>query len=226
MPKTIIPTTACGDRRLPCVNWRELVQLSDEELCKNAQRGCMASKNLLWQRYGSYIQKIAQTENRRHHLPQHEMVDVLQELYFAFHTSILRYDPENHRPGKPASFKTFLHVVIAHQFSNYCTLWRIYHKRLRLEGNDTACEVLVNTLEANACSSGQEEGIFSNELFPDDLAGALSKLKPKEKHLLEVWLQYGRDKQVAQVLGISPAAAKLRRERLFHRIRQSMAQQK
>jgi hypothetical protein len=81
---------------------------------------------------------------------------------------------------------------------------------------------LVDTLDRNGCSSGHEEGIFLYKLFPDNLAGALGKLKPKEKHLLEIWLQYGRDKQVAQVLGISPAAAKLRRERLFYRIRQSI----
>jgi DNA-directed RNA polymerase specialized sigma24 family protein len=224
MPKTIIPITACGDRRLPDVNGGEFVQLSDEELCKNARRGCTASKDLLWQRYGGYIQKIVQLENRRHHLPQHEMFDALQDLYFAFHTSILRYNPQNYRRGKPASFKTFLHLVIAHRFSNYCALWRIYHKRLKLKDNNTVCEVLVNTPETNGCSSWHEEGIFLYELFPDRLAGALEKLKPKEKHLLEVWLQYGRDKQVAQVLGISPAAAKLRRERLFHRIRQSMIQ--
>jgi FixJ family two-component response regulator len=47
-------------------------------------------------------------------------------------------------------------------------------------------------------------------------------LKTKERNLLEIWLQLGRDKEVARVLGISPAAAKLRRERLFRRIRKGI----
>jgi len=235
MPKTTNQLTACADQRLPYVNLGELVQLSDEELCRNAQRGCAASRDLLWKRHVIFIRIVVYNQNKHQHLPPHEICDALQELYFAFHVTVQRYDPENHCHGKPASFKTFLKIVVTHEFSKYCTLWRIYHKHIALDFDDEALHRSTGEAEeAGRFSFYQtnEDGHSSldwqemplSELFSDSLADALNQLKPKEKHLLEVWLQCGRDKEVAKILGISPAAAKLRRERLFRRIKQSTAQ--
>lgn len=78
--------------------------------------------------------------------------------------------------------------------------------------------------DENGQSSFDWQAMLLGEPFSDHLAGILKQLKPREKHLLEVWLQYGRDKDVAQILGISPVAAKLRRERIFVRIRQRLVE--
>jgi DNA-directed RNA polymerase specialized sigma subunit len=223
--------TACLDQYLRCVNWGKLVQLSNEDLCKNAQQGCRASSDLLWHRLIDFIQLIVYRENKRQHLPQNEIADALQELYFAFHTTVQRYDPANHCDRKPASFKTFLGIVVAHEFAKYCTLWRIYHKRVavHLDGLRSQCPNLSADESLEFSDGGKNgndsltlnrEGILFSEISSDRLADTLCHLKLKEKKLLEIWLQYDRDKEVAQVLGISPAAAKLRRERLFSRIKQ------
>ncbi|MCI0560259.1 MAG: hypothetical protein MN733_17370, partial [Nitrososphaera sp.] len=76
--------------------------------------------------------------------------------------------------------------------------------------------------DGNGYSPMSWQGFLTSNISSNSLAGALQRLKPKERHLLEVWLECGRDKDVAQVLGISPTAAKLRRERLFRRIRRSV----
>jgi len=203
----------------------ELGELSDKELCRKAQRGCVVSRDLLWYRYGDYIQRIVHKRNKCQHLLQCEIADALQELFFAFHKAVLRYDPENHyNNGKSACFKTFLGMAIARKFSNYCALWRIYHKRVVLEfGDEASWNFPVDAMDGNGYSSTGFEKILSHELSSDGFVDALSKLKPKERQLLEVWLECERDKDVAQVLGISSAAAKLRRERLFRRLRQSVA---
>lgn len=212
----------------------ELGELSDEELCRKARGGCVASIDLLWKRHAAFIRAVVYEQNKHQHLPPYEIPDVLQELYFAFHVSVQRYDPENHCHGKPASFKTFLKIVVTHAFSTYCTLWRIYHKHIAMNfDNDALSRFIAEVKEANHSSfyqidkNGQTsfdwQVMLLGESSSDRLAGILKQLKPKEKHLLEVWLQYGRDKDVAQILGISPVAAKLRRERLFCRIRQSVA---
>jgi len=214
---------------------QEFVDYSDEQLCRNAQEGCAASMNLLWKRHVDFIRIVVYKENKHQHLPPHEIPDALQELYFAFHVTVQRYDAQNHGYGKPASFKTFLKIVVAHAFSNYCTLWRIYHKHIALDFDDAAQHRCIGEAEetgrfslyqidGNGRSALDWQGMLLGGLSSDSLAGALKRLKTKEKHLLEVWLQYGRDKDVAKVLGISSVAAKLRRERLFCRIRQSAAQ--
>lgn len=214
---------------------QELVKFSDEELCHNARQGCAASRNLLWKRYVDFIRIVVHKENKHQHLPPHEITDALQELYFAFNIAVRRYNPENHCHGKLASFKTFLKIVVAHAFSNYCTLWRIYQKHIALDSDDEApSRPIAGAEEAGYFSFYQMDGnghtsfdwqaMLLGEPSSDSLAVVLKRLKPKEKHLLEVWLQYGRDKEVAKILGISPVAAKLRRERLFCRIRQSVTQ--
>lgn len=210
----------------------ELVDCSDEELCRNAQRECVASREVLWHRYSDFIRRIVWTENYHQHLPQHELADALQELYFAFDRAVQRYDPENNCTGKSASFKTFLRLVVARKFSNHCALWRIYHKRIFSDYNREVSHSFSNEDEerrhfwfdhtdGNGYSPVNWQGLLMSTISSDSLADALRRLKPKERHLLEVWLQCDRDKEVARVLGISPAAAKLRRERLFSRIRQS-----
>lgn len=208
------------------------VKLSDEELCRNVQQGCTISENLLWKKYFNFIRNIVHQKNRRCHLPSNEIIDALQELYFAFRIAVRRYDPQNHRGEKPASFKTFLKIVITHAFSTYCNLWRRYHKHIMLNFDDEAppCSI-VGVEEVDQFLFYQNDGTSQISLdwqvmllgapFSDRLASILRQLKPKEKHLLEVWLQYGRDKDVAQSLGISPVAAKLRRERIFFRIRRN-----
>lgn len=219
---------------LPNILPPKLVELSDEELCQNAQRGCAASRDLLWKRNAAFIRNVVYKQNKRQHLPPYEIPDALQELYFAFHVSVQRYDPENHCHGKPASFKTFLKIVVTHAFSTYCTLRRIYHKHIAMNfGDETLSHSIAGIKEADPSSFYQMDGngqtsfdwqvMLLGEPSSDRLASILKQLKPKEKHLLEVWLQYGRDKEVAQVLRISPVAAKLRRERLFCRIRQRVA---
>ena len=145
-----------------------------------------------------------------------------------------RYDPQNHNGGKPASFKTFLKIVIANAFSTYCNRWRTYHKHITINFDAEALPPASTEMEEvehssfyrtdeNGQSSFDWQVMLLSESSSDRLAGILKKLKPKEKHLLEIWLQYGRDKDVAQILGISPVAAKLRRERIFVRIRQRLA---
>lgn len=212
---------------------KELSELSDEVLCRHAQRGCTASRDLLWQRYHGFIQRVANKKNQRWYLPQGEIADALQELYFAFQETVQRFDPENHSNGKPASFKTFLGVVVACSFSKYCARWRRYHQRVIIDlegeapqtGNVVAEEKAPFSLfpaDENGNSSAHWNIILLNEISSDRLAGALHKLKSKERELLEIWLRCDRDKEVAQVMGISVAAAKQRRERLFRRLRQKV----
>ena len=217
-----------ANKRLWDLHSQELVKLSDEELCRNAQQGCVASRNLLWRRYHDFVQKVLYRQNQHYRLPAHEIADALQELYFAFHNTVQRYDPANHGHGKSASFKTFLGLIAVHLFSNYCTQWRRYHRRVVLhcfEASEDFClsrDDVHTFAEKNDSLSANWTSVRWDDFFSDQLAEAVCRLKPKEKHLLEAWLHYGRDKDVAQVLGISPAAAKLRRERLFHRIRENI----
>ena len=205
--------------------------ISDEVLCENAQRGCEASAYLLWQRYQDFVRKVIYRENQRHRLPPGELPDALQDAYFAFHAAVQRYDRFRE---STASFKTFLSVAAAHRFSNYCSLWRIYHLHLAsgLEGNEFP-NGSAEAEEAATCSWPRfEEQNFSDMnwknflatvLSSDHLADVLHRLRQKEKRLIATWLQYGHDREVARIFGISPPAAKLRRERLFRRIRRSMS---
>jgi len=208
-----------------------LSALSDEDLCRNAQKGCSTSREFLWFRYHTFIQWTVRIENKHQHLPHCEMDDVLQELYFAFHKAVDRYNPDDYE--RPSSFKTFLAVVVKHKFSNCCALSRIYHKHVLLNFD-------VNVLQSHnklpleslrLCTSNANESLpldwqkrLLNEFSSSSLIGAVKKLKPKEKQLLAIWLNCDIDKDVAQQLGISPTAAKLRRERLFGRIRHNVFQ--
>lgn len=223
-----------ANMRLPDTHPQELIKFSDEELCRNARQGCVRSEVLLWKKYINFIRIIVHQKNKHCHLPPSEVIDALQELYFAFHIAVQRYDPKNHNGEKPASFKTFLKIVIANAFSTYCNRWRTYYKHIAMNFDDEALPPSITEMEEvehfsfyrtdeNGQSSFDWQAMLLGEPSSDRLAGILKQLKPKEKHLLEVWLQYGRDKDVAQILGISPVAAKLRRERIFCRIRQSVA---
>jgi DNA-directed RNA polymerase specialized sigma24 family protein len=226
--------TSRANKCLPNIHPREPVKLADEELCRNAQQGCAASKDLLWKRYINFIRVIVQQENNHYNLPPNEVDDVLQELYFAFHVAVQRYNPQNHGGEKPASFKTFLKIVITHAFSTYCNSWRRYHKHIvmnfdaeapprSIAGVEDVDHFSFYRTDGNGQTSLDWQVMLLGGPSSDRIAGILQQLKPKEKQLLEVWLQYGRDKDVAEILGISPVAAKLRRERLFCRIRHSVA---
>jgi DNA-directed RNA polymerase specialized sigma24 family protein len=235
---TIINSTNNGKRSgtnklLLCDSSWEFIKISDEELCRNAQQGCAASRDILWHRFREYIQRIVHKENKRHYLPEQEIADALQELYFAFYEAVQQYHPESHCKEKPTSFKTFLGIVVAHSFSEYCGRWRKYHRRvaLGLDGKapqsftmeaEDSWHISLYPTDRSGCSSADWKVILLSKLSSDGLAEALRRLKPKERELLEVWLQYGRDKDVAQIMGISPAAARLRRERLFRRIKQGL----
>jgi DNA-directed RNA polymerase specialized sigma24 family protein len=210
-----------------------LSALSDEDLCRNAQNGCSTSREFLWFRYNTFIQRTVRIENKHQHLPYCEMDDVLQELYFAFHKAVDRYNPDGQCYEKPSSFKTFLAVVVKHKFSNCCALSRIYHKHVLLNfdvnvlqsHNKLPLESLrLCTPNGNGSLPEDWQRRLLNEFSSSSLIGAVKKLKPKEKRLLAIWLKCDIDKDVAQALGISPAAAKLRRERLFGRIRHNVIQ--
>lgn len=167
------------NQRLLHAHSKELVGRSDEELCRNAQRGCVASREVLWHRYSDFIWRIVRKENYHQHLPQHEIADALQELYFAFHLAVRRYDPENHSDRKSASFTTFLKVVVARKFSNYCARQRIYLKRMVSDSdanalrNSTVAAENVNSCspenaDGNDYSLMNREGILLNELFSEN----------------------------------------------------------
>lgn len=219
---------------LPGIHPQAPVKLSDEELCRNAQQGCTASKDILWKKYINFIRVIVWQENKHCHLPPNEVNDALQELYFAFHLAVQRYNPKKHEGVKPASFKTFLRIVIAHAFATYCNKWRRYHKHIVTNFDQEVPPRSTVEIENpdhfpffGTDKNGQSSLDWQVMLWvgpsADRLASILKQLNPREKHLLEVWLECGRDKDVAQILGISPVAAKLRRERIFYRIRQSVA---
>lgn len=209
-------------------------EFSDEDLCQNVQRGCIVSKNLLWRRYADFIKIAMLRENKRQHLPSHELNDAVQNLYFAFHIAVQRYNSEHHCHGKPASFKTFLNIVVAHEFAKYCACRRNYQKHVITSGDGQAWQYFLveaeetwrfsfEQAERDDSSSPQWADLLLNGFSSDRLVAALRRLKSKDRILLETWLHYGRDKGVAAELGISPAAAKLRRERLFQRIRKNLA---
>jgi DNA-directed RNA polymerase specialized sigma24 family protein len=152
-----------------------------------------------------------------------------------FYKAAQQYDLECHSNGKPASFKTFLGIVIARAFSNYCRQRRRYCKRFAQGIDDEASPAFIASPEEIRHFSPRASGgngyshsptewreMLRNELSSDRLAEVLSRLKPKEIALLALWLQCGRDKEVAAALRISTAAAKQRRERLFRRIKQRL----
>jgi len=207
-------------------------QFSDQELCQKTRAGCARARNLLWQRHQDFVQRVIGKRNQQKHLPWDEMTDALQEAYFAFHEAVQRFDPSGHSNGKPASFKTFLGVIVARHFSNYCRHWQRYHKRMACpHPNDFAPALSISPEEAwpfwlefaegnNSASKNGETNLLRH-FSSNRLTEALDRLKPKEMRLLEIWLQYGRDKEVARALAISTTAAKLRRERLFHRLKQN-----
>lgn len=229
MPNTSKLFSTCTDRRFSQTNWDEL---PDEDLCKNVQKGCITSKNLLWRRYADFIKIAMLRENKRQHLPQRELNDAVQNLYFAFHIAVQRYNSEHHCHGKPASFKTFLNIVVTHEFAKYCAGRRIYQKYVLTNCDDQVWRNFIGETEEtwpfafdqaviDDGSSMHWKNLLLNEFSSDGLAETLRQLKPKDRLLLQTWLHYGRDKEVAAKLGISPVAAKLRRERLFQRIRKT-----
>jgi RNA polymerase sigma factor (sigma-70 family) len=241
MLQVITPSPAYSHHRngkAPCPSQQPeskagLIALSNEELCQNAQRGCARSKALLWQRCQEFVRGVAYNKNFHHGLPSREMADAVQELYFAFHEALQQYDPQHHSNHKPASFKTFLGTVVAHAFSEYCRRRRKYYRRtsFELEALPVCCFIVepeesrreaLYPVDRNGCCDEAWDMILLNEISSDRLATALRELKPKARAFLELWLHCGRDKEVAYVLGISPAAAKLRRERLFRRIRKAI----
>lgn len=208
-------------------NSQKLVGLSDEELCRHAQKGCTKSHDLLWQRYHDFVKQVIRRESFKRQLPPAETADALQELYFAFREAIRHYAPENYYPERPASFKTLLNLILVRRFSNYCTCWRNYRKRIALGVREESLQYVVantetppyNNINGNEYSLMNLQKILHGELCSEGLVEAMLQLKPKEKFLLELWLEHGRDKKVAEVLGISVAAAKLRRTRLFRRLK-------
>lgn len=225
------------DKKSEAKSAEVLCALSDEDLCRNAQNGCSTSREFLWFRYHTFIQRIVRIENQHQHLPYCEMDDVLQELYFAFHKAVDRYDVNGNCYRKPTSFKTFLGVVVRHKFSNCCALSRIYHKHVLLNFDvnilQTCDTVLLENFKLSSSSANRKGGLpadwakrLMNEFSSSSLTGAVKKLKLKEKRLLAIWLKCDIDKEVAQVLGISASAAKLRRERLFCRIRLNVIQER
>jgi DNA-directed RNA polymerase specialized sigma subunit len=209
-----------------------LSKLCDEDLCRNAQDGCHISRDLLWEKYCHYVKKVALNENQRQHLPRYEMDDVLQELYFAFYKAVQRYDPVSHCNGKPATFKTFLRLVVIHKFSNYCALSRNYRKHAVLNFDaDLSLQTNREYFSTPNCVDNNERSalhwleLLLKEFSCRSVVAQLQKLKPKEKGLLALWLQCDFDKEVAKILEISSAAAKLRRERLIVRIRKNVIEE-
>ncbi len=217
-------------------DFKERLQLSDEELCNQARQGCAASGDLLWRRHQDFVRRVVCKKNHQYRLPAHELADALQESYFAFHEAVQQYNPALCRHGKPASFKTFLSVAVARSFSNCCRQRRRYGKFfVRNFAGETSPGFAVSPEEGppSSLSVADENGythspakwkeMLRNELSSELLAEVLGRLKPKEINLLVFWLQCGRDKEVAAAMRISTAAAKLRRERLFRRLKQSLA---
>ncbi len=206
-------------------------ELSDETLCQNVHRGCTSSKHLLWRRYADFINIAMRRENKRQHLPAYELADALQNLYFAFHLAVQRFDPVHRSRGKAATFKTFLNIVIAHEFAKYCERRRNYQKHVVtvqtwqnfLAEAEETWRFSFEQVDSDECAPLQWTDLLLNEFSSERLVAALRRLKSKDRILLEAWLYYGRDKEVAAELGISPTAAKLRRERLFQRIRKNFS---
>lgn len=201
--------------------WGGCIEFSDEVLCKNAQRGCIDCRHILWHRYENYIRQVVYNSNKGRYLPQQEIDDAIQESYFSFQTAVERYDPQHN--GKSASFKTFLSLVVSSKFSSYCSQWRTYQRHLLPDSDDKAMEVFSTVdLDLYHISFSNWDEFVLLEVVSGRLASALVQLKPQEINLLQAWLEFGRDKEVASVLSISPAAAKLRRERLFRRIKRNV----
>jgi DNA-directed RNA polymerase specialized sigma24 family protein len=161
------------------------------------------------------------------------MADALQEMYFAFHKALQRYSLERCGKEKPVSFKTFLYKIVSDEFSNYCRRWKRYYRRMTLSLDDENAQKLTDSIGTDSYFTfqltdggrgslvDQVEGVLS-ELAANRLTKVWQKLKAKEIRLLSIWLQYGNDKDLAYILGISPTAAKLRRERLLQRIKKML----
>ena len=162
---------------------------------------------------------LSEIEQAVENLPPRELADARQHLYLAFERAVARYDP--HPAGKcSAAFTTFLHVVIAHAYSNYCAGWRAYHRRtsawpLDEEGrfNDHSGALVPDFTSVVVGEDTQEVDV------PDCLTRVFDYLPPHERHLLWTWLQTGNDREVAVRLGITVEAARQRRQRLVRRLR-------
>lgn len=235
MQQNILKLPEWSNKSFSTDNHKDLVHLSDDELCQRSRKGCVSSRNLLWHRYQDFVLRIICRRTHQYRLPSHEIADARQELYFAFHQAVQRYDPQAYSRGKPASFKTFLGVIVVRLLLNYCRRWRRYNKRIILNlTNELSASFVVDNAAASADAflpkvmsdipNSDLRTVIITEFSSDHLATVLSRLKLKETHLLETWLQHGRDKEVAKVLGISTVAAKLRRERLFQRIKQGVGE--
>lgn len=206
----------------------ESIHPDDELLCAWARQGCRRSRHLLWERHRRNVACVVHVTNRRHFLPAWEMEDAMQQAYLAFHHAVDRYDPMRSSGAGRASFRTFLGIVVANEFSKYCARQRTRRRHETAVDGDLDTMVTGADAAARRLSGMRPGSIPSDDLdwhsfltfsiASEPLATALSTLNRRERELIELWLTWGRDRDVGRLLAISPTAARLRRERLFRRI--------
>ena len=170
---------------------------SDEELMQSYVRGDTAAFHELFCRYGPLLLRLM----RRDLVSPAEADDLVQQTFLQVHRA--RRDFDSSRSLKPWIYTIALNVK------------REYLRARRRRP--------TQSLEA-----GEEPGVEAVDPELEDRARAmrkvLSALPPQQREVIELhWFEGLSFQEVAQTLGISTTAAKVRAHRAYTRLRESLS---
>lgn len=159
----------------------------------------------------TFLRQFARKVAFKTKLQGEDVKGVEQEALLRVLLALPSYNPDR------APFRTFAKTIVHHAVCNFARQQRLFAQYFVISLDDLIEREEWSLLkeEVFAPTAFEEEELERDERIWD----ILSHLKPKEKQFLLVWLECGTDKATGEVLGISPTAAKLRRRRLFAKLR-------
>lgn len=160
----------------------------------------------------TFLRQFARKVAFKAKLQGEDVKDAEQEALLRVLLALPSYNPDR------APFRTFAKTIVHNAVCNFARQQRLFAQYFVISLDDLieGEEWSLLKEEVFAPTAFEEEEEFERD---ERIWDILSHLKPKEKQFLLVWLECGTDKATGEVLGVSPTAAKLRRRRLFAKLR-------
>lgn len=154
---------------------------------------------------------------RKQGMQDSDVQDVVQEVLLAVATDIHKFE---HRSDRPGSFRRWLFIIVRNRTSDY---WRREGRHARGSGESDVQELLA---EISTDDDGIEKQ-WSREYLGELFRKAATQVQADFQDA--TWTAFWRTtvdqespKNVANELGISPAAVYMAKRRVLHRIRQQI----
>lgn len=155
---------------------------------------------------------------RRHAVPESDIQDLRQEVFFAVSRSINRFQPS----GNSGSFRAWLWSITRHKMVDWL---RCQSRSAQAVGGSSALQ-LVQNLPEEIDEQDHSERCQFNELIHRAMEQTRAEFEPKS------WQAFWRTTvdglsvaQVAEDLSISMATVRQHRSRILRRLRQQLGEQ-